>query len=462
KRLIDGKIQAYVLPDFAQPLRALTVFRDRDGGLWIGTPNRGITHVHQGRTDVFAASDGLSSDFVSSFFEDSEGNIWVATLNGLDRFREFAVPAFTRKQGLSSYEDLSSVLVVRDGSLLVAAGDGLNRWNNGQFTAVGAGTRRLDVPRSLFQDSHGRIWAGSIDQFGYLENDRVIAITGIPAGVVRGIVEDAAGDLWIANQNLGLFHLRGSQIIEQIPWIKFGHRDFAASLAFDPVRGGVWIGFFKGGLTYFKDGSVQSSYSTDNGLGKGLVNDLRVDSDGALFVATEGGLSRLKNNHFATLTISNGLPCDTIHWLIEDDDHSLWLNTTCGLVRITRVEWDRWAAAADTGEDTKVKVQATVFDMSDGVSSRSYPIGFVPQVAKSKDGKLWFPSYDGVSVVDPRHLPFNNLLPLVHVEQLIANHQTYDTTLDVGRVRLPSLIRDLEIDYTALSLVAPEKVFFRY
>src|SRR5262249_32816777 len=259
-----------------------------------------------------------------------------------------------------------------------------------------------------------------------------------------------------------LFHLRGSQIIEQIPWIKFGHRDFAASLAFDPVRGGVWIGFFKGGLTYFKDGSVQSSYSTDNGLGKGLVNDLRVDSDGALFVATEGGLSRLKNNHFATLTNSNGLPCDTIHWLIEDDDHSLWLNTTCGLVRITRVEWDRWAAAADTGEDTKVKVQATVFDMSDGVSSRSYPIGFVPQVAKSKDGKLWFPSYDGVSVVDPRHLPFNNLLPLVHVEQLIANHQTYDTTLDVGRVRLPSLIRDLEIDYTALSLVAPEKVFFRY
>src|SRR5262249_10553805 len=36
------------------------LFRDRDGGLWIGTRDHGLLHVHQGRSDVFSLPDGLS------------------------------------------------------------------------------------------------------------------------------------------------------------------------------------------------------------------------------------------------------------------------------------------------------------------------------------------------------------------------------------------------------------------
>ena len=38
------------------------LLRDRDGGLWIGTEGRGLLHVHQGRTDQFTRTDGLSAD----------------------------------------------------------------------------------------------------------------------------------------------------------------------------------------------------------------------------------------------------------------------------------------------------------------------------------------------------------------------------------------------------------------
>jgi ligand-binding sensor domain-containing protein len=62
----------------------------------------GLLHVHQGRTDLFARSDGLSGDFIQALFEDREGNIWVATSDGLDRFRDFAVPTISVKQGLSN------------------------------------------------------------------------------------------------------------------------------------------------------------------------------------------------------------------------------------------------------------------------------------------------------------------------------------------------------------------------
>src|SRR5262249_38541471 len=77
--------------------------------------------------------------------------------------------------------------------------------------------------------------------------------------------------------------------------------------------------------------------------------------------------------------------------------------------------------------------------------------------------KLWFTTPEGLSVVDPGHLPVNNLPPPVHIEEIIADQKTYEATADGGgRISLPALARDLEIDYTALSLVAPEKVRFRY
>jgi two-component sensor histidine kinase len=70
---------------------------------------------------------------------------------------------------------------------------------------------------------------------------------------------------------------------------------------------------------------------------------------------------------------------------------------------------------------------------------------------------------DGVGVIDPSHLPFNKLPPPVHIEQITADRKAYDATPDAnGQVRLHPRVRDLEIDYTALSLVAPEKVLFRY
>jgi signal transduction histidine kinase len=216
-------------------------------------------------------------------------------------------------------------------------------------------------------------------------------------------------------------------------------------------------------VVYFKNGDVRASYKSADGLGEGRVNDFRLGRDGTLWAATEGGLSRFKNGRVATLTSKNGLPCDSVHWVIEDDADSFWLYTACGLVRIARTNLGAWAAAVDKGNSRIPAIQATVFDSSAGVRIRSNVGGHSPHVARSSDGRLWFLPLTGVSVVDPRSLPFNRLAPPVHIEQIIADRKAYEAPSDVhGQLRLPPLIRDLEIDYTALSLVAPEKVRFRY
>jgi len=467
-RLKNGKVEAYPLPAGLQ-FRPNNFLRDRNGGLWIGASvDQGLMHVHDGRTDLFTRSDGMSGDAVTSLLEDREGNIWAATVDGLDRFREPAIPTISVEQGLSS-RGLSSILAARDGSVWLGTSNGLNRWKNGQLTiygkprASGAAKSRLhptstvreitgsglpqDEVYSLFENDQGRILVATARGVGFFESDRFTPMTFLPGGIVYSISGDNAGNVWISHTE-GLFRLLRATVVERIPWAQLGRKEVATAVLHDPVRGGLWLGFRESGIAFFKDGELRASYAE----GEGTVSDLRLGPRGALWAATQGGLTRIKDGHVATLTQKNGLPCNGVQWTIEDDDHNVWLYMACGLVRIAKSELDVWAA------DPKRTVPVTVFDSSDGVRSHSFTIGFGPRVAKSADGKLWFLPFDGVSIIDPRHLPFNKIPPPVHIEQIIADGSTYNVA---QRLRLPPSVRNLEIHYTALSLVAPEKVRFR-
>ena len=170
------------------------MLRDYNGGLWIGTNGQGLFHMHQGRTDLFAQSDGLSGDTVRALFEDREGNIWVATLDGLDRFRDFAIPTISVKQGLSNATVLS-VLAVRDGSIWLGTRGGVNAWKAGQVTIYRKRSSGLpdDAVESLFQDDRGRIWVSTHGGIAHFENGRFIPVSAVPGGFVPSIVGDNAG-----------------------------------------------------------------------------------------------------------------------------------------------------------------------------------------------------------------------------------------------------------------------------
>ena len=481
-QLKDGRTEAYPLPAGLQ-FKPYRLLRDRNGGLWIGAVvDAGLLHVHEGRLDVFNQPDGLAGDAVTCLFEDREGNIWVSTIGGLDRFRDLAITTISVNQGLSS-RGVESILAASDGSIWIGTDDGLSRWKNGQFTiyrkrnaqAVGGGAGGLigkaglvreitrsglpdDEVDSLFEDDRGQIWVTTPRGVAILESDRFIPLSSVPAGLVYSIASDSAGNVWMSHRE-GLFHLLRTSVVERIPWSKLGRKDVATALLYDPVQGDLWLGFFDGAVAHFKDGQLRTTHAGGKGLGGGRVNGLHMDRDGALWVATDGGLSRMKDGRMVTLSSKNGLPCDAVHWMMEDDSGSVWLYLACGLARIPRPELDAWAA------DLKRPIQARVFDSSEGVRVHSFTTGYSPRVAKSTDGRLWFLPFDGICVIDPRHLPFNSLPPPVHIEQISADRKLHwQNLLGVAssNLRLPALSRDLEIDYTALSFVAPEKIRFKY
>jgi len=482
RRLISG--QAVMKYPFPSPTtEAPVLLRDRDGGLWVGTRTRGLLHVHDGITDALSQADGLSGDRVLAIVEDREGTIWVATTGGLDRFRESAVAQYSVNEGLSD-ADVSSVVASHDGSVWLGTNDGLNRWTRGEVTvyrerrASGASTSLVDrhvreitgvgMPggsiAAVFEDSQGRAWISTLRGVGYLENDRFVTVAALPGGLTRAIVEDSHKDVWIANQDAGLFRLaRGSHDVEQIPWAALRHSDLVTALATDPSGDGLWFGFYRGGVAHFVGRQVRASYAASDGLARGRVSALYADSAGTLWVAADGGLSRLKNGRAATLTSRNGLPCDAVAWVVEDTTHSLWLGMACGLVRVARTAIDAWTSAVDNGDknaEVAQRIDAMVFDPADGARAPIGTIYYNAPVARTADGKLWFASQDGVSVVDPAHLPSNRLPPPVQIEQMTADRSP--VRLDAaGHATLPALTRDLQIDYTALSLVTPEKNRFK-
>jgi signal transduction histidine kinase/ligand-binding sensor domain-containing protein len=476
KRLVHGKIQGYALPVAAGPPSSGRFFRGSDGSLWVGTEH-GLAHLHQGRADTFGSAEGLSGEYIYRIFEDREGSVWVITESGLDRFREYAFPTISRDQGLPSSS--WAIQATPDGSIWIGGVSGLTRWENGHVTVYGkdsapgrsgpkdqrerngSGALReitnsgISGPvRTLGLDDRGRLWVSTRDGMFYLDTGRFVRVPGIPGVNAWSIAGDGHGKMWISSGTEGLFYFAPGDAVQSIPWARFNQKYLGArALLPDRSRGGVWLGFYDDGIAYFKDGQVRASYSAADGLANGRVNDLRFGSRGAVWAATEGGLSRIKDGHIETLSSKNGLPCDEVHWSIEDDDHAVWVYMPCGLARIERSEWYAWV------DDPRHVIKSMIFDNSDGVASVGVYGSYGPRVTKSSDGKIWFPTYDGVSVIDPHHLPFNKLPPPVRIDQITADRKTYDAS---PQLRLPPLVRDVEVDYTALSLVVSEKVLFRY
>jgi PAS domain S-box-containing protein len=461
RRFADGKLTPIPLQSADDPAKRLPdpdiksnkLLRDRDGGIWIGTDGRGLIHVKDGKADLFAKADGLSGNIACSLFEDREGNIWYSSERGLDRFRALPVTTLSERQGLSS-DITKSVIASADGSLWVATGEGVTRWKNGDSSVFGTKHGLPDASaQSLFEDSDGRIWVSTTRGLAYFATDRFVPVDGLPSREVYSMTGDRAGNLWLSG-NAGLSRFQGGRFVENFPWAGLGRQQQAAVAVAE--GGGVWLSFWQdGGVLYFKDGKVRDEYTAAKGLGAGAVAGLRLDPDGAVWASTaDGGLSRIKDGRIITLSTRNGLACNSIHWSIEDDERTLWMYTACGLVRVMRDELAAWIA-----EPTR-KIVTKRWGAADGVTLRAVsPAYFKPPVAKASDGKLWFVAGDGVQVVDPGNLPFNPIPPPAYIERVVADRKAYPVA---NGLRLPPHVRDVTIEFTALSLVDPHSVNFRY
>ena len=452
-RLASGSWQRYA-GELEPEIETAAMLSDRGSGLWIGTEGSGLLRRAQRETERFTRADGLSGDTVNDIFEDREGNVWVATFSGLDRFRDVKVATLTPREGLPG-DIVQAVAASREGGIWVAERHGVIHLEKTGLSFYGASQGLPGYgPTSLHEDSRGRLWVGVDTGLTWREHGRFFPLRmpdGSNVGVVIAIVEDREGNLWVSTTDPSriLIRVRDQRVVEVFPEKRFGsglERAQVRAMAADP-KGGVWLGFDNAKLVFYRHGSFKT-YSV--GDPRWLLNSLLPDARG-LWGTTSRGLGLLRNGRLSFLDTRTGLPCDNIEAAVSGEDGSLWLKTVCGLVRVPAGELDAWSEHPDR------RVRARVWDAFDGVQAGLPP--FTPHAARSLDGRIWFAIETGVQVFDPKRTKDNAVPPPVQILRVVADGKGYEP--EPG-LRLPSLTRDLEIGYTALSLTIPEKVRFRY
>jgi len=449
QRLVHDSLEPVRISGFdGSRVNANCVYVDREDSVWVGTRD-GLYRITGDRVDHFGKSDGLSGDTVIAVYEDREGNLWIGTSDGLDCLRDLKAARYSKAEGLASTE-VDGVVALRNGDVLLSGYMSLDSIHDGKVRSLRFGEGLPGrLVAALLEDHRGRLWIGLDDGLYTFENGKFNPIRmpdGSNTGLVSAIAEDIADNIWLTTSVSAkrLIRIQNGRVQEafstsQVP--------AARSIAPDP-RGGIWLGLVDGNLARFVDGKLDlvkipttvQRYPTQ----------ISVDQNGTVLASSPSGLIGIIDGKPRILSSRNGLPCDDAMGFTGDRQGGFWIYMACGLARISDSELRSWL------QDPATNVNPKVLDVFDGVRTGRAP--FSP-VALSNDGRIWFASGFSVGEVDPARLGEKGVPPPVHIESVTADHKTYSLK---ESMRLPALTRDLEIDYTALSLGAPQKVYFRY
>jgi signal transduction histidine kinase/ligand-binding sensor domain-containing protein len=429
---------------------ALSITGDRDGNLWVGTMGHGLVRLRGEQFDVLTGRDGLSNDFIQALHEDREGSLWIGSNDGLNRLRDTRFTAITPREGLAG-EAVVSMLAGRDGSVWIGTeGGGLNRLQRGRLalysTATGLPSNYIGA---LFEASDDSLWVTGDNVLTRIKDGRMRVYTtadGIPEGFVSAVGEDRDGRIIIGGEG-PLRELKGDRFVTYGRYSR--QIEYCYSITRDR-QGNLWFAT-TGGLLRVGD-SGDHLYTTRDGLPDEGVHSVYHDAAGTVWVATVSGLARLKDDKVTSFSKAGPLG-EIVFEILEDDAGNLWLNGRQGILKARLRELDAYADGA------RRDVPVTLHGLADGLKSTEYGVAYIQRPAcRTLDGRLWFATTRGVASVDPAVERFNPLPPPLLIEAFVADERREGS----GPIEVAAGTSAFEIQYTALSLLAPHKVRFAY
>jgi ligand-binding sensor domain-containing protein/signal transduction histidine kinase len=459
--LKDDVLTTYTVMDGLPQAMVTAFYEDREGTLWFGTAGGGLVQYQSGKFITFTTQHGLPSNSIVTIYEDREGTLWFGTNDGgLVRLGRQIIRAYTEKDGLRS-KSFYPMLEDRAGNLWIG-GEGLHRLSNGTFTYYPLNISleaRLQRARfrpvsALYEDADGRLWIGS-DQNLFSFKDEQFTVETDRFGLapvktfIYAIHRDRRNAMWLCTGD-GLLEYQGE---------KFKRYQTSDGLPNDEVHamledreGALWFGTY-GGLARLSDGQF-TIYTESDGLSSNRVRSLYEDSEGVIWIGTyDGGLNRFKDGRFTRYTTANGLFSNGVFQILEDDAGNFWMSSNQGIYRVSRERLN------DFAEDRIASIHSISYGKADGMHNTECNGGQQPAGLRARDGRLWFPTIDGVVVVDPRAITFNAVPPPVVIEQIVLDR-------DEMNMQMPIEITPgkdtLNIQYTALSFIKPEQIQFRY
>jgi ligand-binding sensor domain-containing protein/signal transduction histidine kinase len=481
-----------------------SIFRAPGGQMWISTDHN-LVHVDGDRIEILTGRDGLPDVHITKVIEDHDGNVWIASREGLIRFQPERPLAsrfvrFTQADGLPE-DDISTVFEDREGSLWVGTRSG----GLAQFT-----DRNLDRqmgPPSVYdqwvstvaEGSNGVVWAGTNHGLAGLragEERTYTTADGLPGDRVHAVLPGPHDTLWIGTDR-GLARLSGGAI-QAMPQ----YTGSVTALNFDRNVAvgsdddlGLWVGGSLG-LAHWQHGQMQL-FAPPSGLNPADMGDIRCverDDQGVVWLSINGRLFRLEGNQLVRDPSVAGRAIGKVRAMSRDADGTLWLGTGDGLVRRRQGRWRTFAAneglpgadlyqvlSDDVGYLWTGAIQgllridkASLDDIDHGRRRLAEVVSFEilndrrevranrtrqPGSWKTSSGRMWFATSRGVVNIDPRHLHMNTVAPPVLVERALVDGRPAHRG---ARNAFPPGSGAFEFQFAAITLVEPRKARHRY
>ena len=287
-------------------------------------PNRSLNEFgHQ----AWLTENGLPQNTVQAIVQTHDGYLWIGTQEGLARFDglNFAVfdkentPAFKSNDIRFLHED-------KQGRLWISTSYGLVCLHNGQFNSF---TENEGLPDNsigpLAEETNGNVWIGTAAGLARFENNTFKTFTteqGLASNVIQTLFARANGGLLVAT-SAGVQSLNGERFVSLGTPLDWPAANITAIA--EEGNGHLWYGTLDG-LFGFNDEGTFGAITLPNTR----ISALRVDREGALWIATAGGLARLRHGKLETFTSANGLSSNLVLSLFEDREGSIWIGTEAG------------------------------------------------------------------------------------------------------------------------------------
>jgi signal transduction histidine kinase/ligand-binding sensor domain-containing protein len=435
------------------------IYVAKDGALWISTIGKGLLRVpypdslvgnhspSDPAVESFSEHDGLTSNFGFRVIEDREGSIWVATTRGIDQFRKSILTPVKLPQGAATY-----IALVADaaGRLLVGS-DRLMRVTDGSGEVVDGAPTHVEC---AYRDPNGVIWLGGRNGLWHVSGTRFIS-TALPPGLdllshnVQAITMDRAGALWVSFVNSGVFRLNHGmwsrfESVAELPQVP-------AIIELTDSAGRIWFGYTANRIALL-DATRVSIFGLSDGLDIGNVISI-YDHDGEIWIGGQSGLELFEQGHFRRLQLAGSEPLRGVSGIVLAKNGDLWLNQASGVVHIAADE------VAHARKDAHHQARYELLNYLDGLISSPEQLRPVPTAVESSDGRIYFVTRGSVVWVDPANIARNTLSPPVWIRSVSVDTKLYN---DLETLEFPPHAQNIEINYTAPSLLVPQRVRFRY
>lgn len=387
------------------------LFEDREGNAWIGTEGDGLSELQEQSIHVYSKKDGLIGQNIYPIYQDRKGTIWMgAWPGGLSAFSNGKVTNYTTADGLPG-RLVSALGGDREGWLWVGTHGGLATFRDGHFKEPGVKLPAEAVAQAILEDRGGTLWIGTTNGLVAFRNGPSRTITvedGLAGNDVKVILEGHNGDIWV---------------------------------------GGY------GGVTQIHDGQF-THWTEHEGLPSNNIRALYEDQQGVLWIGSyDGGLARFKNGKFTRYDERIGLSNNGVFQILEDDRGNLWMSSNRGIYRVRKSELN------DVADGKRSTITSIAYGRADGMLNMECNGGVSPAGIRAPDGTLWFPTQDGVAVLNPRQIHSNPHPPPVVIESALIDRVPAE--MRNGLTIRPGN-ENIELEYTALSFIHSDQVRFRY